>query len=118
MDTNTTDRSENPGGYLRWLWRHVRLDRLFEYAWTIFFGVAVLGAVGRYSLAVGVLLPCFWLYQRNRRIDELERVLKINAEFWVKAESPDGKDLIETMRKMNATALPNTEVTRAPRRVE
>lgn len=113
---NTTDRSEKPSGSRRWLWRLVRLDRVFEYGWTVFFGLAVLGAAGRYSLAVGVLLPCFWLYQRNRRIDELERVLKINADFWEKAESPNGKGLVQTMRDLNSAALPNIKDEPRPRK--
>ena len=109
MDRNTTDRSENPSRSRRWLWRHVRLDRLFEYAFTTFLGIAILGASGKYSLAAGVLLPGFWLYQRNRRIDQLERVAKINADFWAKAESPNGADLVQTMRALHSAALPNTK---------
>jgi hypothetical protein len=101
MKTKTENRP-------RWLSRMVgQIDRLCEYAFVAFLGVAILGATDSYSLAAGVLLPMYWMRERSRRIAELERVLKIDADFWEKAKSEDS-DLINTMRRLHVATLPNT----------
>lgn len=50
-----------------------RFCRLIEYGYTLCMGIAVVGATGgNYMLALGVLLPCAWMHQKNRIIDKYE----------------------------------------------
>jgi hypothetical protein len=48
----------------------VKLKRLFEYAFLAFMAVAVLGETRDFTLALGVLLPAWWLHEKNREIDD------------------------------------------------
>lgn len=91
------------------------LGSVFEYACMAFMGVAILGATGKYTIALGVLIPGLWMHEKNKRIRQLERVVKINSDFWEKADSSDdGEELIQSMRELCKAVLPNNRSSATP----
>ena len=86
----------------------------FEHAFMVFMGIALLGASGKWSVALGVALPIYWMHEKNKRIAQLERVVKLNGDFWESADSKEGMSLVKTMRELCSAALPNNEDDQRP----
>lgn len=84
---------------------------VFEYAFMAVMGIALLGASGKYMVALGVLLACHWMHEKNKRIRQLERVIAVNSQFW-RAPNADKSGLVKSMRDMCDAALPNVKLSR------
>jgi len=73
MRAPKTVKKQKPAMFDGWL------ESVFwEYAFAVCLGIAIFGASGEYSLAIGVAIPIYWMREKNKRIRKLEYIVKLN----------------------------------------
>lgn len=76
--------------------------RLFPYFYLVCIGISMLGVSGKYSMALGVVLPWMWVRERNKMQDALEKIAALPTD---QLASPEQCSAV--VLAMDALSVPN-----------